>query len=235
MFKKEKNFFSIEEFSKFNIIAGYGCKKFSKENLSNLNIHLIHGVQTHSANIAVIKKENLKENLAKVPFPDTDGLITDAKNVVLYTKHADCLALYFYDKINDVIGICHSGWKGSFYEIGIRMINTFEKEFKSKKENLIIGIGIGISLDNYEVSKEFYNSFLEKFSSFQIDKCFLEKDHKFYFDNEKFNYNLLKSLGIKEENIICSNLCTYNDLALNSFRRDKEQSGRNLAFITNKQ
>lgn len=231
-FKLSGNSYEIENFFDLGVLAGYGTKELTLDELKSLAIKenkiLISGVQTHSNNVVVIKKE---DRIEKVSFEDTDGLITNNKDVCLYTKHADCLSIYFYDKINKVIGICHSGWKGSFSEIGINMIKKFKEEFNAKEENLIVAIGIGISCKNYEVSEEFRKDFVKKFGIDIVEKCFEIKNDKFYFDNTTFNYLLLIKNGINRENLYLSNECTYDNKNLHSFRRDKELSGRNLAYI----
>lgn len=224
--------YKVAEFSKLDICAGYGCKKFSLEKLKTLaavkNKILISGVQTHSSNVVVIKKDC---PLEKTVFQDTDGLITDDPKIILYTKHADCLAIYFYDRVKGVVGICHSGWKGSFNEICINMVEKFVSEFNSKKDDIIIGIGIGISSKNYEVSKEFKKEFYNKFHKDIVESSFHTVNDKLYFDNGVFNFLLLIKNGIKKENIYKSEECTYDNLNLHSYRRDKEHSGRNLAYI----
>lgn len=227
----------IEEFSKYDVFAGFGTKELTLEELEKISERvdkiLVTGTQTHSKNIVILKK-NCPESDALIneaPFPDTDGLITDREDLILYTKHADCQGIYFYDTINRVIGICHSGWKGSFQEISIEMIKLMEREFKSNIENIIVGIGIGISKEIYEVSYDFMEKFLKKYEKKQLESSFSEINGKIYFDNEEFNKNLLKMYGIKEENIAVSDQCTYKNEGLHSYRRDKENSGRNLGFI----
>lgn len=231
-FKLSGNSYKIEEFFKLGVLAGYGTKELTLGELKNLaekeNKILISGVQTHSNNVIVLKKE---DKIEKISFEDTDGLITNNENICLYTKHADCLSIYFYDKINKVIGICHSGWKGSFNEISLNMIKRFKEEFNTKEENLVVAIGIGISCKNYEVSEEFRKDFIEKFGIDIVEKSFEIKNKKVYFDNTIFNYLLLIKNGINKGNLYFSNECTYDNKNLHSFRRDKELSGRNLAYI----
>ena len=62
-------------------------------------------------------------------------------------------------------------------------------------------------------------------------KSFVEKNGKLYFDNQKFNYLNLISNGIDKSKIILNNYCTFRDKRFQSFRRDKENSGRAGGFI----
>ena len=240
MFKEEDNYYFIEELRNLGIEARYGNKNHGIEEIEKVTKikKLIHGVQTHSSNIVIVDE---RVDLVKIPFQDCDGMITNRKDLLLYTKHADCLAIFFYDRVNKVIGICHSGWKGSFDEISKNLIDKMKIEHNSNLEDIIIGIGIGISRKNYEVDKKFYEMFKMKFKlildktelSFNniIEKSFKLKKDKIYFDNEKFNFYLLQSYGIDKNNIILSGLCTYEDEELSSYRREGKNSGRNLSYI----
>ncbi len=227
MFKKEKKYYYIEKLRNLGVEAIYTTKDFIQEKYKTELIQ-VHGIQTHSKNICIIDEDT---NISDIPFENTDGMITNRKDVVLYTKHADCLALYFYDTENCVIGLCHSGWKGSYEEIGLELIKKMKEKYKSKPDSIIVGIGIGISQKNYEVSKSFYEDFRKKFSTEIIRESFTKKENKYYYDNEAFNDLLMQSYGIKKENIIKSDLCTYDDKSFHSYRRDKEKSGRNRAYV----
>ena len=49
----------------------------------------------------------------------------------------------------------------------------------------------------------------------------------------KINQELLKQIGLKQENIIDSNICTMcHPEYFHSYRADKENSGRNAAMIS---
>lgn len=90
--------------------------------------------------------------------------------------------------------------------------------------------GVGISCEKYNVGKEFYEDFKNKFSKEIVDKVFSIKNNEFFFDNQLFNYYLLKEYGVKEEKMFLNNRCTFSE-NFHSFRRDKELSGRNGAII----
>ncbi|MGL6063682.1 MAG: peptidoglycan editing factor PgeF [Fusobacteriaceae bacterium] len=228
MFEKEKNYYYVQKLRGLGVEAIYTTKDFDQAEYKK-DLIQVHGVQTHSKNIYIVDEKVQKSD---IPFDNIDGMITNRKDVVLYTKHADCLALYFYDMENYVIGLCHSGWKGSYEEIGLELIKKMQEKYKTKIEKIIVGIGIGISEENYEVSESFYENFKRKFSLGIIKKSFIKKGKKYYFDNENFNAHLMEYYGVIKENIIKSELCTYNNENFHSFRRDKEKSGRNRAYIS---
>jgi len=90
--------------------------------------------------------------------------------------------------------------------------------------------GIGISCENYRVGPEFYEQFRNKFPKEIVEKTFFIKDDDFYFNNQLFNFYLLKDYGVKEDKIFLNNRCTFKE-NFHSFRRDKELSGRNGAIM----
>ena len=53
-----------------------------------------------------------------------------------------------------------------------------------------------------------------------------------YIDTVNINIKEMMKLGLKKENIVASQKCTMcNSLEYHSFRKDKENSGRNVALI----
>jgi YfiH family protein len=235
MFIEKDEYFELQEFEDFGIRAIYTTKKLgdvrNKEDRENIikilnieNKKIYSGFQTHSSNVEVIEENT------DIYLNDVDGFITQRKDIVIFTKYADCLPIYIYDKKNEVFGCVHSGWQGTFKGIIIKAINLMQKRFKSKLENIKIAFGIGISYEKYEVSLEFYEKFQKNFKEEVLNNTFFFEEGKYYFDNQKLNYNLLLELGIKKENIITNDLCTYVG-PFHSYRRDKEGSGRNGAYI----
>lgn len=234
MFIKKGDFYEIDEFLKNGVRGIYTEMDFGnlmemkkKEILKKLSLEdkiLISGHQVHGDNIEIIK------NIEKVYFEDTDGFITNRDDVVLFTKYADCLPIYFLDKTKNVIGVVHSGWQGSYKEIGLKAIDLMEKEYSSCKEDILVGFGVGIAQKNYEVGSEFKEKFLGKFGGKIVDSCFKRTEGKIFFDNQLFNKLLFLKKGIKTENIIENALCTYEN-KFHSYRRDGKNSGRNGGFI----
>ena len=230
MFVDKENYFEIEEFKKFGVKAIYTTKNMKDEiinSIQNKGFKMVYAKQSHTKNVVDIDK-----NTNIYYYEDIDGFITKRKDVALMTSYADCLPIYFYDMKNDVIGISYSGWKGTYQEIGIETLKLMERNYNSKKENILIGLGIGISFEKYEVDKDFYDKFKEKFDDNIIEKCFkyYKEKNKYHFNNIEFNKLNLIKYGIKEKNIIISDECTYTNERFHSFRRDKSNN-RNRGII----
>lgn len=236
MFIDKGLYFEIEEFSKYNIRAVYTtvdmgnfqedeARKKAIETLKIKDRVIYTGYQTHSDNVTKIDGDT------KAYLEDNDGFITNRKDVAIFTRYADCLPIYFLDLVSGAFGCVHSGWVGSYKEIALKTIDKFESEYETKLENLLVVFGIGISQLNYEVGLEFLEKFKSKFTKTQLKDVFLEKNGKIYFDNQQFNHNILIEKGLKENQIIKNNLCTFADKRFHSYRRDKKESGRNAAYI----
>ena len=235
MFEDKGNHLIIREFEDMeigtiftDISYGNAKQKTREELIKDFNLgdrKLISGYQTHSKNIQVIKEVD------KEYFENTDGFITARKDVVIFTKYADCLPVYIYDPVKEVIGLVHSGWRGTLQEIALEAVRLMEENYGTSRKDAYFAFGIGIGQDNYEVGQEFKQLFIEKFSNDIVNKSFLEKNGKVYFDNQKFNYLNLISNGIDKSKVILNNYCTFRDKRFQSFRRDKENSGRAGGFI----
>ena len=60
----------------------------------------------------------------------------------------------------------------------------------------------------------------------------VDRIQKYNVDTTLINKIILKEVGLKDKNIIDSNICTVcNSDLFHSYRIDKEKSGRNGAFI----
>ena len=226
-----EDYIEFTTFNKFNIKIFFTKKHYgsipekSKEEVAkdfSLNKTMLSCYQTHSDNVVLVD-----ENTNSDYFPNTDGILTSNKNAAVLTKYADCLPIFIYDEETKIFGAVHSGWKGSFQEIVKRAI---EKINPKDLSTINILFGIGISCEKYNVGEEFYEDFKNKFSKEIVDKVFSIRNNEFFFDNQLFNYCLLKEYGVKEEKMFLNNRCTFSE-NFHSFRRDKELSGRNGAII----
>ncbi|MCS6795460.1 MAG: peptidoglycan editing factor PgeF [Raineya sp.] len=185
--------------------------------------------QTHSDNILCISplergKGAFSRNNA---LPDTDGLLTKHKHIALVVQSADCVCSLYYDMEKNVIGAAHAGWRGTLKLLPQKMIQTMQKEFDSKPENIWVGIAPCISVEMYEVGEDVVS---------QVDKVFgtREKFLEWNKNSGKYHFNLryahlfqLQEAGVLMENIEVMPKCTYTEKDLFfSARRDKDQTGR---------
>lgn len=187
--------------------------------------------QTHTDNIEVVEK------ITKLD--EVDGMITNKPNITLLTTSADCTSLLFYDPIRKVIGAVHSGWKGTLQAISKKTVGKMMQVYGCNPKDIICCICPCIKQCCFEVEDDVKKLFKNKFKDFDnIDTIIkkgktIEGKQKYYIDTTKINKQLLKNAGLKEENIIDSEICTMcHPEYFHSYRVDKENSGRNAAIIS---
>lgn len=209
-----------------------GSVESIKENIASiydfLNINpdiLYNGFQTHSKNIAIV--ENMKQGLENEfgrYFPDTDGLVTDKKNIALITRFADCTPIILFDPIKGVHANIHSGWKGTLQRIGANAINNMKNKYNCDPADIISIIGPTIGKDEFEVDEDVKELFQEEFG--YLENIIMKKNEiKSLIDLQTINKNILLENGIGEDNIIIVDLKTMSNDMLHSFRRDKKEFG----------
>lgn len=181
--------------------------------------------QVHSDEI--INKVNKKPS-----FPTADAIITKERQLALCIKTADCVPIFLFDTKNDVIAAIHAGWRGTALNIVKKTIKKMEHFYKSNTEDIYAFIGPAICSSCYKVGKDVVQSFgfLGKEKSSFIAKL---KDGKYLLDLKGINAHLIEQTDVPQQHIEISELCTYcNPKLFHSYRRDGQQAGRNISFIT---
>ena len=157
-------------------------------------------------------------------IPDTDGTITNLKNVLLTTVHADCLAVFCYDPVKEAIGLCHAGWRGTCAGIAMEMVEKMEDEYGCDPENLQAYIGPGISQCCFEVGMEVAEDFAENwtFAEDYITRTPGDvANGKCHIDIKGINQEQLELMGIPTDQIRVSEHCTCCEPELFcSYRRE---------------
>lgn len=193
---------------------------------------IVKPIQTHTDNVEVVTG-------ASEQFKEVDGLITNKENITLSTSSADCTSLLLYDPIKKVIGSIHSGWKGTLQRIGQKAVKKMIDEFGCNPEDIICCICPHIRKCHFEVEDDVKELFEKEFVNICSKNDVIEKGEiinnaqKYYIDTTLINKILLREIGLKDENMIDSGICTVcNSDELHSYRSDREKSGRNAAIIT---
>ncbi len=166
--------------------------------------------QVHTDNILRVSEADRGKGLFKERQQDGyDAVITDCKDVVLTGFSADCVLIFYYDRVNNAIGIAHSGWRGTVIETGAKTVRAMEKEFGTRAEDLICCIAPAIAKCCFQVDKPVADEFAEKlpWSSEFIEKD-SENEGKFYIDLHSVNEEILVKAGVKRDNIENSRFCT---------------------------
>lgn len=185
--------------------------------------------QVHGCRVAVVGKQDQGKGVMAYEdsIANTDALVTNEARVCLNVLSADCVCLLFYDPVKQAIGAAHSGWKGTVKKIAAETVRTMQHEFGSKPQDILIGIGPGISPKIYEVGEEVEKAVAEAFGTTNGLVGYHPETGNPHFNLWAAIDRTLTEVGIPSENIEHSELCTYqNDDLFFSYRRDKGKTGR---------
>lgn len=143
-----------------------------------------------------------------------DGLVTDKKDITLMVMVADCIPILFYDDRKKVIGAVHAGRNGTFLNISQNCIDKMVDGFACDVKDIQVIFGPSIQKCCYEVSREMADIVVKGFG-----EEFVKNRN---IDLQGINKKQLLQKGIKEENILISDICTKcGDKEFYSYRKDK--------------
>lgn len=172
--------------------------------------NIVCSKQTHTANVKVVDRSYCGNGVSKENIlEDIDGLVTNDPEVCLFTSYADCVPLYFVDPVKKVIGLSHSGWRGTVGRIGSETIKVMVEEMGSEVSDILCAIGPSICQACYEVSLDVIEEFKNEFDCKYWDEIFYTNNTgKYQLDLWKVNEIILLESGISKNNIATTNLCT---------------------------
>ena len=162
------------------------------------------------------------------PYSEQDDLEADAWLAdicsarpveVLGISTADCVPVILKD--SDRVSIIHAGWKSAAQNIVKLCLEHFEP---AQTE---VAIGPHAMSCCYEFGPELIDEF-----GANSKKFFIEKNGKLYLSLQDFIAEQLIDGGVEKNNILSSKWCTICSPGFHSFRRDKQNSGRQLSFIS---
>ncbi len=156
MWKKKNNLYFETELLKFKVLnfsstATLGDMKDEKNRKNLLEKYfrsdvIIYGEQVHGDNIKIVSGTDAGKVL-----PQTDGLITREKGIILAVFTADCLPVFIFDKIKKIIGLVHAGRAGLSKHIVSKAIDMFVKNFGSNPLDICAAIGPHICKKCYNI------------------------------------------------------------------------------------
>ena len=193
---------------------------------------VVVSVQTHTTNIRhVTAQDRGKGLLQPQDYTDVDGLITEVPGIVLVCMFADCVPLYFVDPVKRVIGLAHSGWKGTLHRMGAHMVQAMRDTFGSDPADLVAAIGPSICRDCYEVSEDVATGFAEQFDGTDV-VTEGRIPGKYQLDLWLANRLILEQAGIPRTQISVTDICTcHNPAYLFSHRASNGKRGNLGAFL----
>ena len=181
----------------------------------------IYGLhQVHGTEITVIDHDSKTHSRSP-----GDALVTTIPGIVIGVKVADCCGVLINDPVQHVIAAVHSGWRGTAQHITSKVIDRLVSSFHSDPSTLHVALSPCASGAQYEVGQDVFDVLSAHCAQHP------SKSQTWFFDNTAAITSELVSAGILTANITADPSCTMIDRRFHSFRRDKQLSGRALAFI----
>jgi len=163
---------------------------------------------------------------------ETDALITDVKNLPLLLFFADCTPILFFDPEHKAIGLAHGGWKGTIGLIAQKTVLAMQREFGTRPEDCLVGIGPAIGPCCYEVDTAVSDRFAAAFSENQAEIIVADGQGKPKLNLWAANRCQLEAIGVWREHIDVASVCTQcNSNVFFSYRADRGHTGRIGAMI----
>lgn len=155
---------------------------------------------------------------------ESDGMITDRKGIVLCVSVADCAAVLLYDPEHEVVAGLHSGWRGTVGNIVAVGIERMNREYGTRPGHLLAYVSACASEARYIVRDDVADLF-------PVDCKKQVSEYEWLIDIRGRIRQQLLAAGVPTGQIACSDACTIGDETYHSYRRDRERSGRMIAFI----
>ena len=190
--------------------------------------------QTHTTNIRIVTKEDAGKGIDRQrDYADIDGLVTNEKGLALATFYADCVPLYFVDPVREVIGLAHSGWRGTVAGMGKKMVERMHAAFGCDPADIHAAIGPSICQECYEVSSDVAEAFEAEFGAVAQNRIAYKKENgKYQLDLWEANRVILEEAGVPSCNIEVTDICTCcNPEYLFSHRATGGRRGNLAAFL----
>ena len=103
--------------------------------------------QVHGNRITVLP---VGGQIPPLPCAGSDGVITNRADVCLCIYVADCCAVYLVDPVRHVIGLVHSGRKGTEFDIVTNAFQAMSGHFGTQADDLVVQLSPCIRPPWYE-------------------------------------------------------------------------------------
>ncbi|NLU50060.1 MAG: peptidoglycan editing factor PgeF [Syntrophomonadaceae bacterium] len=224
---------STGEFSSLNLALHVGDKTAAvfenrrrwAEALEVELARMVCACQVHSANVRVVDENDRGRGVFDYPsgLPDTDAMVTSRPEIFLVTFYADCIPVLLFDAKKRVIGMAHSGWKGTVARIAERTVRCMMSCFGCEPADILAFIGPGIGRCCYEIGGDLARAARRKFPG----QVLVDHDERFYWDLPGTNRFILEQAGLLAPHITTCELCTAcNQDLLFSYRGSRGKTGR---------
>ena len=210
----------------YQVDDGKGVFENRKKLCDILNIDTNQLILTHQSHSSVIKEvTSFDKGKGEHSFEsgiDADGFYTKSKDIAIGIFHADCVPIFFYDKAKDIIGIIHSGFKGTIKHACKSMLLTYFEEQYASIDEISFVIGPSRRTESFEIDDDTFSLIKEA----KLEKYVIQSR----FDMVSAIIDDLISLGDKKEQIFDSHIYNVkNEIYYSAYK--KKPVGRMASLI----
>ncbi len=189
---------------------------------------LAAGRQVHGSDVRVVRDEGDARGPAgaRGETEHCDALVTDAAQVLVGVKTADCVPVLLGDTRRRAVAAIHAGWRGTLALIISKTIERMREEYGTEAADIRVAIGPAAGACCYEVGSEVIEAFRMRFSDAD-DLLTPTREGHARIDLQRANRKQLIKEGVLSERIHVAPFCTMcrTDLFF-SYRREKILHGR---------
>jgi YfiH family protein len=158
---------------------------------------------------------------------DADGLVVSTGGLLVAVLGADCPLALIVDPRRHVLGVVHSGWRGTVAGVVPAALDHLAGEFGCEPGDLHVGLGPAISAARYEIGDDVADALRDAFP--RSHGAFLRprQGDKHEADVREAVRLQLIDRGVKASRIETVGRCTYDEPDLwFSYRREGPAAGR---------
>jgi hypothetical protein len=183
---------------------------------------IVQAEQVHGSTVRVADASAADFN---VQPPACDGFATRVSGHLLTIAVADCAAVLIADAEAGVVGICHSGWRGTVANIATRTVETMT-DLGGTAEAMRAYVSPCISLEAFEVGEEVAEQFDDSYVQRRDEWVRPHVDLKAVLNDQ------LIAAGLSDTHIEVSPYCTMDDNSdFFSYRAGNGTTGRLMGGI----
>ena len=190
-------------------------RKITRIRRPTVSLKQVHG----DGCVVITNKDKLKKEYKG------DAVLTGRNDVFLSIQVADCVPIFLLEEKRKVIGLIHTGWKGTLLGIAKRTMETAKEQLGCQPGDFIVWFGPSIRSCCYRVSDDVAILFGGKNVRFSARKGA-------FLDLVGINRKQLMECGVKNNRMFTTGGCTCCERRLfYSYRREKENAGRMVGFL----
>jgi hypothetical protein len=182
--------------------------------------------QIHSSTVQIAEYPR-----GAAPPVQADIILTNRPDITLLMRFADCVPIFLYDPVSQVIALVHAGREGLAKRAPGIAVESLVETFGVDPHNVIAGIGPSICPECYEVGEEVYQTYLDTLGKKASAEIFNLIGGNYHLDLWSCAQSQLQDAGVSQ--IELSEICTATNLDdWYSHRGEMGKTGRFAGIIS---